>query len=181
MKLQKLKDNCDRAQTDADSVRIKGWKDIDPQDVVCSDSNLLEPALRKLKWEDDTLWIRGHCEAGPSQLDSSNDPSEEIISISVENLVELLKGKLNPKFPGKIKIFGCESSKDTSDSRSFAKQFAFALSEACWINCRFYGFNEIVLNWVHQISRQRLTKDRRPASSARELIQVPTKHTRRPM
>src|SRR5262245_52750521 len=49
-----------QAGLDYASGKKPGWKKIDPQDVVCSDSLLLTAALQKLQAADDTLYIRGH-------------------------------------------------------------------------------------------------------------------------
>jgi hypothetical protein len=164
--LELAKVNYDMAKANRNT---RGWKKIDPQDVVCRDSPLLTAALAKLKTTNDTLFIRGHSSAGADLLWSS-DRSEKI---SVNDLVKFLKGKLDKKFPGTIKIFACKSSQDTVDSNSFAKKFAIALSNAGWINCEFYGFSENLKTYVDQNSGRKITE----AGTARVFIQVPTKHT----
>lgn len=168
--LEKAKATYDMAKANRNT---RGWKKIDPQDVVCSDSKLLTAALAKLQAEDDTLFIRGHSSAG-SDLLWSSDRSEKI---SVKDLVKILKGKLDKKFPGTIKIFACKSSQDIVDSSSFAKKFAIALSNAGWINCEFYGFSENLMTYVDQNSGRKITEEGQQAGTARVFIQVPTKHT----
>ena len=149
-----------------------GWKKIDPQDVVCSDSLLLTAALQKLQAADDTLYIRGHCAAGSDTLHSSDRKQ----AINVDDLVNILDGKLDKKFPGKVKIYGCESSKDTV-SASFAKKFAIALSQRGWINCTFYGYNETLKTFIEDVNGHKWTQRGTRSSASRQLIQVPTKHT----
>jgi hypothetical protein len=94
----------------------------------------------------------------------------------VEDLIEILKGKLNRKFAGKIKIFACQSALDTQDADSFAKTFATKLSKKGWVNCTFYGYTERLSAFKRDVDGHRITDEGNRASLARLVIQVPTKH-----
>ena len=171
--LELLKVNYDKTKVNLDNSIMRGWKKIDPQDVVCSDSMLLASTLAKLQAADDSLYVRGHCADGLDELESSDHTQ----TISVDDLVKILDGKLDKKFPGKVKIYACESSKDTVDSESFAKRFATALSKRGWINCTFYGYSEILKTFIEDISGHKTTERGTQSRASKDLIQVPTKHT----
>jgi hypothetical protein len=171
--LELLKSNYDAAKADRDQAIQRGWNKIDPNDVVCSDSITLVSALSKLQSADDTLYIRGHCLPGDDEL-ASSDRSK---TISVNGLIDILDGGLDKKFPGKIKVYACQSSKDTVDSKSFAKRFATKLSKRGWINCSFYGYNENLKTFISDASGHKMTERGSRASDSRDFIQVPTKHT----
>jgi len=171
--LKKAKQTYDKAAENVRNATRPSWKKIDPQNVVCRNSPLLAAALQKLTAVDDTLYIRGHCEAGGEILQSS-DRNEKI---DVDGLFKILNGKLDKKFPGKIKIFACESSVDVFLWDSFAKRFAIKLSKEGWINCSFYGYKEKLNTYIRDdVSGHKTTQRGTQASASRQLIQVPTNH-----
>jgi hypothetical protein len=162
----------DKASENVKLATKRGWKKINPQDVVCRDSRLLTAELQKLQAADDSLYIRGHCETGGDVLQSS-DRSEKI---DVDGLFKILDGKLDKKFPGKIKIYAGESSKDVFLFTSFAKRFATKLSKEGWTNCSFYGYKEVLQTFIEDVSGHKTTQRGTRTSASRELIQVQTKH-----
>jgi hypothetical protein len=136
-----------------DEAITRGWQNIDRENVVCADSKNLVAALRKLQAEDDTLIIRGHCGKGMAILMSASKTA----TITVIELINILRGRLNKKFSGKIVIFGCESAKDTAFSESFASRFANEMFEQGWINCRYFGYNEKLKTVVNSDTGRRVT------------------------
>jgi hypothetical protein len=167
-----VKSVYDQAKRQRDDAIQQRWNKIDPQDVVCADSKTLRSALRKLKSADDALYIRGHCAAGQKTLESSDHTTQ----ITVQDLINILEGKLPKVFPGKIKIFACESALDTADSRSFAKRFATSLSKQGWGNCTFYGYSEKLHTFIRDVNGHKTAVSGSRASESRVFIQVPTQH-----
>jgi hypothetical protein len=161
--LEKARNDYIRAKKQRDQAITEGWKNIEFGNVVCADSNNLVPALRKLQAKDDKLFIRGHCGEGKAILMSCNGCA----TIAVDELIKILQGKLNKKFPGKIIIYGCKSAKDTVVSESFASGFANEMVEQGWINCRFFGYNEKVMELVDRDTGQRVTTAGNRAKMAR--------------
>jgi hypothetical protein len=170
--LKRAKQTYDKATENVRLATRPSWNKIDPQDVVCRNSPLLTAALQKLQAADDSLYIRGHCESGGDILQSS-DRKEKI---DVEGLFNILDGKLDKKFPGKIKIYACQSSVDVLLWDSFAKRFAIKLSKEGWIKCSFYGYKEQLNTYIVDVSGHKTTKGGTQASVSRQLIQVPTNH-----
>jgi hypothetical protein len=168
----KYKSSYDRETRSRANAIVPIWNKVDAADVVCADSKTLAGALAKLKSRVDTLYIHGHCASGSHTLQSADHK----INITVEDLIEILKGKLNRKFAGKIKIFACQSALDTQDSDSFAKTFATKLSKKGWVNCTFYGYTERLSAFKRDVDGHKITDDGNRASLARSVIQVPTQH-----
>ena len=171
------KDNYHSAKEKRDRRIVRKWNKINYEDVVCADSKALPGALAKLTSQDDTLYIMGHCSPGQQTLQSLDGKHKVTGEVSVQDLIEILNGKLDRKFAGKIKIFACQSAKkDTKDSGSFAETFATKLSKAGWVNCRFYGYTEKLSVFQRDVRGHKLTQEGKRAKDFKEFIQVPTQH-----
>lgn len=151
-----------------------GWRHAsekfrDGEHIVCLDSPGLAEALTKLNGAEAVLYIRGHNVAGGDALQSSDH--EE--SISVTKLADLLQkgievrgpdgklkalAKLDPAFPGKIKVYACESGKGSAllfgalKFDSFAQRLADEMYKRGYTACRFYGYSTAVSTYVTDVT-----------------------------
>ena len=129
------------------NILMPGWNKVQPDRIVCTDSPHLVAVLASLG-AGDTLYIRGHCSAGGSLLESS----DHTVTIGISNLVALLNGKLPGTFSGKVKIYACESGASTGafwwKEESFAKKLSDAMIGAGWNACGYYGYTEELSTWV---------------------------------
>lgn len=123
------------------------WNRIIPKHIFCMDSNKLAKRLGELKDASDVLYIRGHCCAGSSKLESSDHRK----TISASDLVAALAGKLDTAFPGKIKLYGCSTSEGWGPSmwryEAFAQQFADLMWKGRYRRCGFYGYSTSVTTY----------------------------------
>jgi len=153
-----------------DGTFFQGWnpKKFKHKDVVFADSDpeILKATLRQLQAQEDTLYISGHCRAGSSILESTDNKEKA----KVEDVIRILDGKLKKHFPGKIKIFACESAKDTIFFYSFAKSFATLLWTRGWVHCQVFGYTENVLLRVNS-NGNKVTDTGKRAKDARKLVQ----------
>ena len=150
-----------------------GWRDVSANDIVCRDSPNLAGTINRLHDKEDTLYIRGHCDEGASELASSDQRT----TITVEDLVALLEGKLDKLFPGRIKIFACNSAKDLISNDSFAYQFADLLAKKGWVNARVLGYTQSLRTFISDLDGYKSTQGGGRATAAQKeinLIRAPT-------
>ena len=121
-----------------------GWRGVQAHNVVCADSKNLVTVLRSLQNEDDVLYVRGHCDAGNTHMVSA----DQQLLISAVELAHLLSWGLEKRFPGKIKIFSCRSSRDEIINDSFAYQVADELSARGWTLVRVFGYSRSLSTFI---------------------------------
>jgi hypothetical protein len=92
--------------------------------------------------------MRGHCSAGLSHLESSDHTQ----TVSIDEIIKILKNRLNTDFSGKFKIYACESGKSSGalwwKEDSFAKKLSDAMIKSNWTKCKYYGYTEELSTWV---------------------------------
>ncbi len=91
-----------------------------------------------------TLYIFGHCAPGQNQLHSPNLQE----ACSVDQLVSYCELIPNT-FPGKIKLYGCETAVPDvlSKTQAFASQFFVKMRQKSFNNVRIYGYTTNIANF----------------------------------
>lgn len=145
---------------------LPGWGKVSPDRIVCADSPNRAIVLASLG-AGDTLYIRGHCSAGSSQLQSS----DHTVNIGVQGIIGLLTGALPVGFAGKLKVYACESGKSSGmlwwAEESFAKKLSDAMILAGWNACAYYGYTEELSTFVVNGHKRVKTDHTRRAQSVR--------------
>jgi hypothetical protein len=113
-----------------------GWKGVTRDDVFCADTAGYQAALKSLNAAADVLYIRGHCAPGAKCLVSDNMKTR----IECADVVALLHGELPFSFPGRVKVFACNSASAPWFSSSFVQEFADLMYANGYKSCRFYGY-----------------------------------------
>jgi flagellar motor protein MotB len=166
--VQTLTANLARAQEQRDLAIRPSWRKITATDVVCSDSPELGDALRRLQSAEDMLYIRGHCSRGSAILESS----DHAVTITYRDVVRLLEGRLAKFFPGRIKVFGCETATSSPGADSFAQRLADRLAEKGWVYVQVLGYTHTLNSWILSPEGHKTAADGRRASSVRAAVQV---------
>jgi hypothetical protein len=129
------------------SAKHEPWNKIPPDRIVCADSPGLSNILSSMQ-KDDTLYLRGHCSAGLNYLESSDHSK----TVTIDEIIKILKNRLSADFSGKLKIYACESGSSSGvlwwKEDSFAKKFSDAMIKANWTKCKYYGYTEELSTWV---------------------------------
>jgi hypothetical protein len=139
-----MKDTLRKATAARAKATKPGWRKIAATDIYCSDTMGLNRALGELTEADDTLYIRGHCCAGGSTLQSADHK----VDVVVKDVIDLMAPGLRKSFSGKIKIFACESGIGAGTRESFASRFKKAIVHKGWINAQVYGYDHTVNTYI---------------------------------
>lgn len=65
-----------------------------------------------------------------------------------KDIIDLMAPGLQKTFPGKIKIFACESGIGADTKESFASRFKKAIVHKGWVNARVYGYNQTLNTYI---------------------------------
>jgi hypothetical protein len=154
--------------------RYRAWKGVTA--VVCTDTQGLDVTLGQLGNIDDVLYITGHCSPGSNTLQSDDRQD----TIDYEDLADLLENRGLPQvFPGKIKVYACNSQSAPWFRSSFVQKFCDAMYANKYRSCRFFGYTAevsgIAWNGVNNPgldSHKWVSGTNRRASEAREEVKV---------
>ncbi|HEV2675378.1 MAG TPA: hypothetical protein VGV37_12620 [Aliidongia sp.] len=138
------KENLRKARTNREESTKPGWRRIAATDIFCSNTVGLARVLADLFEADDVLYIRGHCAAGSPMLQSSDHE----IDIAIPDIIALLANGLPKVYPGRIKLFACESALGLNAKESFAALFKKTLVNKGWVNARVVGYGESLNTFI---------------------------------
>lgn len=148
----------------------QGWGKVAPNNIICQDSPHRSTVLSSLG-AGDTLYVRGHCTAGSSVLQSS----DHTVNVDIPTIVGYLENELPYGFSGKVKVYACESGSSSGalwwKEASFATKLSNAMINKGWNACSYYGYTAELSTYVVNGHKRKRTDHTVRAKSLR--VQVP--------